>query len=352
MCGIAGTWNRDGRPANGRLLEAMTASLQHRGPDGAGHYVEGSIAIGHRRPKIINLSAAAEQRAAGIALQPQNFLRTVTDLVWYHDAPIPIRGRYSQWHLMRETVRHVTVLLGGQGADELLGGYSGFVLPYLLDRIDPRLATEEPRRRIVADIVQMCRISTGVHRLLPRLILAALRQRFGLPWPRALTPAWSCGPVSTDRYRGQELQRPTERPYASRLNNSLWAELRHAGLPESLHAEDAISMAFSVESRMPFLDHRLVELCFALPYDQKIRNGWSKWLLRDATAQILPEPVRWRRHKLGFPGDYDLWLAGAAGAAVIRDVLLDRRTLNRGVSDADWLRRRSPPAMAAVRAGS
>jgi asparagine synthetase B (glutamine-hydrolysing) len=141
-----------------------------------------------------------------------------------------------------------------------------------------------------------------------------------------------------DRYRGGELQNPVERPFASRLNNTLWAELRHAGLPETLHSEDAISMAFSLESRPPFLDHRLVEFCFSLPYDWKMGRGWTKRLLREATADILPEPVRWRRRKLGFPGDYAGWLAGPEGLSAFREILLDPHTRERGMINDPWLR--------------
>jgi asparagine synthase (glutamine-hydrolysing) len=283
---------------------------------------------------------AARYRIHWVTPRSEDFLATLTALVWHHDAPMPIRGRYSQWHVLREAGRHVTVILGGQGADEILAGYSGFVLPYALDRMDPRLPSSEPRYRLPLELLQLARVSTGAHRLLPRLILKALRRRLALPAARALTREWNLGPVSSDRYRGGELQNPVERPFASRLNNTLWAELHHAGLPETLHSEDAISMAFSVESRPPFLDHRLVEFCFSLPYDWKMGRGWTKRLLREATAEILPEPVRWRRRKLGFPGDYAGWLAGPEGLSVFREILLDPRMRARGMIDDPWLRRR------------
>ena len=282
---------------------------------------------------------AARYRIHWVTPRPEAFLSTTAALVWHHDSPMPIRGRYSQWHVLREAANHVTVILSGQGADEMLAGYAGSVLPYALDRLDLRLPGTRPRYQLPGELLRLCRVSTGIHRLLPRLILAALRQRFALPAARALAASWNRGPVSSHRYRGEELQRPVERPFASRLNNTLWAELRQAGLPEALHAEDAISMAFSLESRPPFLDHRLVELCFSLPYDQKIGKGWTKLLLREATAQILPEQVRWRQRKLGFPGDYALWLAGPVGLDAFREVLLDPRTLQRGMLDDRWLRR-------------
>ena len=136
--------------------------------------------------------------------------------------------------------------------------------------------------------------------------------------------------------RPSERERPSGGPYCSRLNNALWGELRTAGLPEILHGEDALSMAFSLESRPPFLDHRVVEFCFSLAYDEKIAEGWTKLLLRRATSGILPEPIRLRRQKLGFPGDYAGWLGRGAGLDAVQGLLLDRTTLERG-----WLNRKS-----------
>ena len=277
---------------------------------------------------------------------PQQLLTTTAAIVWHHDAPTPIRGRYPQWHVLQEAAKHVTVVLDGQGADELLGGYPRFVLPFALDRLNPRLAQARPRQHLLHELIQLGRTSTGAHRLLPRLILGALTasaQRNRKSRMLANRDADSRGTVSTNaappalhRFIG-EWAEPQERPYRSRLNNSLWAELKHAGLPEILHAEDAISMAFSLESRLPFLDHRIVELCFSLPFDAKIGAGWTKLLLREAMTNTLPAPVLWRRRKLGFPGDYASLLGGPQGLTVVRDLLLDTRTLERGCLDRAWL---------------
>ena len=281
----------------------------------------------------------------------ENLLATIGSIVWHHDAPTPLRGRYPQWHVLREASRHVTVVLGGQGADELLGGYDRFVLPFALDRLDPRVAGQYSRWTLVRDLFQLGKVSTGIHRLLPGLItresrrrLGALARRWAPPnavlYPLARDGAIPDRPVLKHRILGGWSQAVVERPYRSRLNNALWTELRYAGLPEVLHSEDALSMAFSLESRLPFLDHRIVEFCFSLPYSDKIGEGWTKLLLRQATAGLLPEGVRWRRHKQGFPGDYAGWLAADQGLDAVRQVLLDQVTLERGWFDRRWLKRR------------
>jgi len=274
----------------------------------------------------------------------EDVLATIGAIVWHHDAPTPIRGRFPQWHVMREAARHVTVALGGQGADELLAGYDRFILPFMLDRLDPRLSAKHSRRTLIRDLFRLGQISTGIHRVLPRLILGALARRWAPPGgarsPIARDGAIPVRPVISHRVVGGWSAPDGERPYRSRLNNALWTELRYAGLPEVLHSEDAISMAFSLESRLPFLDHRIVEFCFSLAYSDKMGEGWTKLLLRQATANLLPEPVRWRRHKQGFPGDYARWLAADRGLDAVRALLLDQVTLERGWLDRDWLKRR------------
>lgn len=77
-------------------------------------------------------------------------------------------------------------------------------------------------------------------------------------------------------------------------------------------------MAFSIEARTPFLDYRLVELILAMPADMKLRGGWTKWILRQAMAGILPEAIRWRADKKGFVTPEVIWLR--QGEAQIQDL--------------------------------
>lgn len=113
----------------------------------------------------------------------------------------------------------------------------------------------------------------------------------------------------------------------------LWDGLRHNGLPESLHSADALSMAFSVESRAPFLDHRLVELCFSLPFDDKISDGWTKHLLRRSLNGLVPREILARRKKFGFLAPVAPWLRLEHNRRAVRELLLDPRTLARGAFD-------------------
>jgi len=273
--------------------------------------------------------AAAEARPGRFVVhwvRPRStgLVETMRKIVWHHDAPMPIRGRVGQWFVMEEAGRHVKVVLDGQGGDEVLAGYSRFVLPYLADRI------RASPRGVVREVADLARLES--------------RSRL---WFLALA----------SHRAARSRSRPHELPYRSRLNNALWHELSREGLPEVLHAEDALSMAFSIESRTPFLDHRLVELCFSLPYSEKIRDGWTKSLLRRSLAGLVPQEILARRRKLGFSAPVALWLRLGANRRDVRALLLDRRCLDRGILPRRRLEleldafERGPSIYAAHRAG-
>jgi asparagine synthase (glutamine-hydrolysing) len=106
-----------------------------------------------------------------------------------------------------------------------------------------------------------------------------------------------------------------------------------------LRYEDRNSMAHSLEARVPFLDHRLVELAFSLPGDELIRNGRTKDVVRRALHDLLPEPVRERRDKLGFVTPESRWLRGRLGE-LAADVFASQSFRERGFADAAATRRR------------
>jgi asparagine synthase (glutamine-hydrolysing) len=125
------------------------------------------------------------------------------------------------------------------------------------------------------------------------------------------------------------------------LAQMLAHDLTRHSLPRLLRYEDRNSMAFSLESRVPFADDpRLIECVFALPDDAKLGKGWSKYVLRQAMAGLLPESVRWRRRKLGFSAPEQAWAANLL-ASPLWDVLcgtssryVDRRRLDRYIRTA------------------
>src|SRR5208337_4146642 len=92
------------------------------------------------------------------------------------------------------------------------------------------------------------------------------------------------------------------------LNHFLISDTNITYLPQLLHYDDRNAAAFSIENRVPFLDHRLVEYVSGIPSIFKLYKGWSKWLLRLAMRDLLPEKILWRKDKLGFPTPVRTWL--------------------------------------------
>jgi asparagine synthase (glutamine-hydrolysing) len=239
-------------------------------------------------------------------------------LVYHQEEPFGSLSIFAQWSVF-ERVRQagVTVTLDGQGADELLAGYhSSFPVLFASLLHAGRL------RRLVRE-------------------LRGYRQLFGRPgaalWGQALgaaarfsvadTPyerAWAGGFAAADtlvlrRRREPAWLRPGQReaPFLPRpeladspdlFQRFLYASIVQPGLHHLLHYEDRNSMAFSIESRVPFLDHRLVEYAFALPREAKISEGVTKRILRESMVGVLPDAIRERSDKIGFSTPQSAWL--------------------------------------------
>jgi asparagine synthase (glutamine-hydrolysing) len=103
-----------------------------------------------------------------------------------------------------------------------------------------------------------------------------------------------------------------------------WRALCTPLIPYTMELADATSAAFGIETRYPFFDSRLVEFCLAIPAEQKLRNGWTRWVMRNAMSGLLPEPVQWRPSKADLSPNFHRMLFERDGAT-IRDVVESSR---------------------------
>jgi asparagine synthase (glutamine-hydrolysing) len=197
------------------------------------------------------------------------------------------------------------VLLDGQGGDELLCGYPGYWGSYLGDLLHTGAvgkflheawAFGRRQNRIHPTV-----FANFARALLPVGVLA--RTRASLKGDSL----WA-NPEFIARYRDRRELLTYQQNLPTAVANHTAAYLQTHSLPALLHHEDRNSMAFSIEARLPFLDARLLEFLVALPVRYKLRNGQSKFILRNATQGLLPEPVRLRSDKMGFATPQDQWL--------------------------------------------
>lgn len=201
-------------------------------------------------------------------------------LLYMQDEPFASLSIYAQYCVMRLASNEVKAVLDGQGADEQLGGYIAYQMPYIKGLLR--------RGRILPAL----REAAGGVRHHRSFFSWAIRQTLVRSERRGLL----LGDV------------PEVLRYAGSLDEVLAREITATNLPLLLHWGDRNSMAFSVEVRVPFLDHRLAEYIAALPLDQKIRGGVTKYVLRRAIRGLVPDTIRCRMDKMGFVTPEEAWM--------------------------------------------
>lgn len=255
-------------------------------------------------------------------------------MVWHQEEPFTTTSIFAQWCVMKKVrEQNVTVLLDGQAADELFAGYR----PYRWwfremvrrgriggavreARAVARETGDSPWKQLLRGSA-MALLPDGMVRGITRLGYGrALRKASGIlrPDKAAAVLERVADPAAMESYPWRRVADP--------VDAHLRGLVLDFSLPRLLHFEDRNSMAFSVESRVPFTDYRIVEFAFSPAVrDLKLRNGWAKWCLRKAVHGLVPEDIVWRRDKMGF---------GTPEGALVRHLLAQRagRDLTDGVA--------------------
>lgn len=222
------------------------------------------------------------------AAEAMNLLRKVT---WFNDSPLGSFSNVAFYLLMqRAHEAGVKVVLSGQGGDELFCGYRKYLGFYLQELVAQR------------QIGKLLVVGSQF------VLNGGLRQFNLVEAKRYLqkkVDSNALGPAMTDAYVAVYLGKGSEG-----MARRQWEDYRRFSVPYLTHYEDRASMAFSREVRLPFLDYRLVELMLNAPMDAKLAKGWTKYALRKAFADQLPEPIIWRKDKQGFSMPQEEWLRG------------------------------------------
>ncbi|MBZ6076286.1 asparagine synthase (glutamine-hydrolyzing) [Microvirga puerhi] len=247
--------------------------------------------------------------------RPEEVFARASDITWHQDEPFGSTSIFAQWCVFEEARRAgIKVMLDGQGADEQLAGYHSAYVYYMSDLIRRgeyatliRTMAERNRYHGISFRDQVSRYVVPL--IPPKMRSFLIRQRQSLvyhDWTnsevfQALGPARSVIDVASEA---------NGLPAITDIASFCLVLTMSSNLPMLLHWEDRNSMAHSIEARVPFLDHRLVEFNLALGNSHKILHGDTKRVLRSAMKGILPEPVRNRRDKLGFATPEQEWFRG------------------------------------------
>jgi len=320
------------------IVALSTARLRADQPDAAINSFSTVYRVrGMDESRYIDLvSAAYNTRRHTTTPDSRDYLAQLDHITWHQDIPTATPGVYSQNAVMRLAHGNVTVLLDGQGADELFGGYLSYVMAHLNDlrRRDP-LKWAPQMAHFAREAWGRFQPWYSARELVSRASGVIRHGRMG------------AGISSTDMTALAQARRAARAtpylPGADALNQVLYAAVRRDSIPALLHYEDRNSMAHGIEARVPYLDHRLAEFALGVSGDQKIVGAVNKVIMRRALRGTLPDAVVDRRDKLGYPTPFGQWLRtdGALRSEIEsywRDVVMPRGWLDRERAESLWTR--------------
>ena len=282
-----------------------------------------------------------------ISVSPEQFFEALPRLVWHEDEPLAHPSSVALYFVSKLAAEHVKVVLTGEGSDELLAGYGRYrrtmwniSLGRQYNKFMPSVARDSIRKQIE-------RMAPGgrMRQKLMRTFLVLSPELESIYFDNfAVFPAPMQHHMFTRETRERighidpyvELRRLLDRTKdLSLLDGLLYADIK-TYLHELLMKQDQMSMATSVESRVPFLDHKLVEFTARMPDTMKLRGGTTKYVLRESMKGVLPERIL-SRSKMGFPVPVGSWFRGKY-KSVIDEYVLSERALSRGIFAPDFVR--------------
>jgi asparagine synthase (glutamine-hydrolysing) len=267
-----------------------------------------TFAVGYAEAKFSELNHARQVAAAlgtnhrDVILSLDDFFAALPKLIWHEDEPLAWPSSVPLYFVSKLAAQHVKVVLTGEGSDELFAGYERYRWLHRNQRCASRYARVPGRirNRVREWIATSSLLGAGLRRKLRHTVLG---RELGFE-PLFLENFYCAfdGVASGEDY----MRHWNARPEASPLACTLYAD-QQTYLVELLMKQDQMSMAASIESRVPFLDHKLVEFAARIPDRLKIRGRTQKYILKAAVSDLLPRGIVHRK-KMGFPTPLTRWL--------------------------------------------
>ena len=292
-------------------------------------------------PSARAVSDHIHSRHHEVLVSEQEFFAALPHLIWHEDEPIVWPSSVSLYFVARLSRERVTVVLTGEGADETLAGYTRYAFTLKNAAMDRAYRTVVPsvlRRGLRNAVANSSLLGATLRRKLEHTFLA----KDGNSWASfyfdnffsafgeaeqsgLLTAAFAREAAPSTAY--ENVVGYWDHSSGEMLQRLLYTDIK-TYLVELLMKQDNMSMAASIESRVPFLDHVLVELATRIPREVQVQGLAGKRILKKAVEDLLPHSILYRP-KLGFPTPWSGWLAGPR-LETIRETLLEPRSLQRG----------------------
>jgi asparagine synthase (glutamine-hydrolysing) len=246
-----------------------------------------------------------------------DLLKDFERLMYHQEEPFQSLSIYAQFKVYELAAKKsVNVILDGQGADEILAGYHKYYPWYWqeLYRRNRLSRSGEMKATASLGIAVSWGLKNKLAAYMPSIAAGQLEKK-------AFRKQAHHTSIDADFFSSGFDKLSLSKPIVRKLNDILYFHTSQLGLQELLRYADRNSMAHGREVRLPFLDHELVQFIFSLPPHFKIKEGWTKWILRKSMSNVLPQNIAWRKDKVGFEPPQKLWLENSR----IIDKIMDSR---------------------------
>lgn len=260
----------------------------------------------------------------------EDWIKDFELLMYHQEEPLQSSSVYTQFSVYKLAKEYgVTVLLDGQGADEILGGYKKYAHWFLQQQLRDNYGGFVREKRLLKQngFLERWDLKNYAAAYFPektakQLQVNAIKQQKGNP------------AIDKGFYKRYHNDDTLQKPVVKTLEDILYYNTFINGLQELLRYADRNSMAHSREVRLPFLNHELVEFIFSLPTSFKIKDGFTKWILRKSMETKLPATTAWRKGKIGYEPPQQQWMQQPKAIEMIhesRKKLVDKNILDANV---------------------
>jgi asparagine synthase (glutamine-hydrolysing) len=272
----------------------------------------------------------------------KDFVNDVPKLIYALDEPLAGPGLFPQYHVSKLAKQHVTVVLGGQGGDEIFGGYARYLVGYLEQALKGAIfETQEEGRHLVSleSIVPQLPLLKQYKPLLSQFFAEGLFQPMDERYFRLIDRSQGVkGLLNQDLlqvFDSARLFADYQTVFNHADTKSYINKMTHFDqktlLPSLLQIEDRVSMAVSLESRVPLLDTRIVDLVTTMPPPMKFQEGRTKHILKKTIGKRLPSLIMDRKDKMGFPVPLKEWMKEGPVKEFVYDTMLSLASLQRNI---------------------
>lgn len=280
-----------------------------------------------------------------------DFVNIMPHLIYHLDEPTAGPGLFPSYFVSKMASQNVKVVLGGQGGDEIFGGYTRYLIAYLEECIKGGIEGTQEEKKYVVDFYSILPNLTeldGYQPLLRYFFQEGLFESSDRRYFRLIDRSNGLRDlVSTGLFEGENGYQPfdafidifNDGECHSLINKMTRFDLKTL-LPALLHVEDRMSMAVSIESRVPLLDYRIAELVASMPPMIKYRGGRSKHIFRQVVQHLVPEGIFNRKDKMGFPVPLSEWYRQGPVREFVRDTLLGNQAKTRGFIKSEDVEKR------------